>query len=296
MILFVVFRDFIRRLYFARLRVETALLFDLVVALLQIAGVVGLYLSGRLSVYLICWVIGSASGAAAVVWLFLHRGTFRTELGRALSDLRRNWAFGKWVFASGVVWNLSMNVYPWLLTAFQGTASTGVWAACIGVTALANPPLMGMQNFLGPKIATVYAERGARAAHRFALRSSVLLAVVTGFLCFALFLLGGPLLVLIYGSKYAGNGTVVSLLSLNLAVVTVAFPFSRALFAIERADIDFKINLIPLLALFTLGIWLVRSLGPVGAALALLVANLAASCVRWFYLTLLSRPSSRRTA
>ena len=50
--------------------------------------------------------------------------------------------------------------------------------------------------------------------------------------------------------------------------------------AIERADLDFLVNFAALFVMVTLGFWLVRAFGPLGAAIGLLGANLATSAVR----------------
>jgi O-antigen/teichoic acid export membrane protein len=277
---FIMFRDFVRRLYFAQLRMGIALLFDFCVALVQIIGLVILSRLGLLSANRAFWVIGCACGIAGVGWLLLNRKAFVMRVSQSISDFKFNWKFGKWFFFSGVVWTASMNLYPWFLTFFHGTASVGVWGACLGVLALVNVPLAGVQNFLGPKIANVYAVGGVQALRRFTFKASLLLGIVMSFLCAVLFIIGNPLLVLFYGPKYSGNGLVVSLLALGLVAASLTFAFSRALFAIERADLDFKMNFIPLFILFTCGLWLVRSLGPIGAALGLLLAHLAASSLR----------------
>jgi O-antigen/teichoic acid export membrane protein len=65
-----------------------------------------------------------------------------------------------------------------------------------------------------------------------------------------------------------------------LLVTAVAFAFSRALFAVERADLDFRLNLAAVAIMMTLGLWLVRSYGPLGAALGLLIAIVSTSGVR----------------
>ena len=73
---------------------------------------------------------------------------------------------------------------------------------------------------------------------------------------------------------------VVAILALNLLVTAAAFSFSRALFAIERADLDFLVNFAALFIMVTLGFWLVRAFGPLGAAIGLLGANFVTSAVR----------------
>lgn len=73
---------------------------------------------------------------------------------------------------------------------------------------------------------------------------------------------------------------VVAVLACNLLVTAVAFAFSRALFAVERADLDFRLNLAAIAIMATLGVWLVHNYGPLGAAIGLLSAIVLTSAVR----------------
>jgi O-antigen/teichoic acid export membrane protein len=118
------------------------------------------------------------------------------------------------------------------------------------------------------------------ALRRLVLKISSIIALPVSLLCLVLMSWGGRLIALLYGRQYAGNGLVVAILALNLLVTVVAFSFSRALFAIERADVDFLLNFAALFIMVTLGLWLVRSLGPLGAALGLLGANIVTSAIR----------------
>jgi O-antigen/teichoic acid export membrane protein len=109
-----------------------------------------------------------------------------------------------------------------------------------------------------------------------------------------LFFISDSLLSLFYGARYAGNGMVAFILALRLVAASIEFSFSRALFAMERADIDFKVNFIPLFVLFTFGLWLVYSYGPLGAAIGLLISYVAASVVRGAFFAILSRSFTNR--
>jgi len=112
------------------------------------------------------------------------------------------------------------------------------------------------------------------------LKISAVLAVPVSLLALALILWGDRFIALLYGSRYAGNGLVVAILAVNLLVTAVGFSYSRALFAIERANLDFLLNLATLFIMFTLGLWLVRTHGPLGAAAGLLFANIVTSVIR----------------
>lgn len=277
----IMLREYARRVCFACLKLKRVLLFDTGIAVCQVIGVLLLARLGLLSASHSYWVIGLACGIAVVCWLWLERSFYHLRINESLADLKKNWTFGKWVFASGLVWTVSMNLYPWFLAFYHGTASTGVWAACFGVVALGNPAVMGVQNFLGPTIARVCAEEGTSALRSFVLRASVVFSLLMLFFCLAMMFLGGHLLALVYGDKYAGNGLVVALLAINLVVSTVAFSFSRGLFVIERADLDFMVNFVALFIMLTLGLWLVKSFSVLGAAYGFLIANVAATAVRW---------------
>ena len=133
----IMLREHARRISFARMKLKTALIFDTCIAVGQISALLVFARFGLLSVSRAFWVIGLVCGIAVVGWLWSDRGFYDPQIGESLADLKKNWLLGKWVFASGLVWTISMNLYPWLLATFHGVASTGVWAACLGVVSVA---------------------------------------------------------------------------------------------------------------------------------------------------------------
>jgi O-antigen/teichoic acid export membrane protein len=276
----IMFREFVRRMCFARLRVRSALIFDAGIGAAQVGGLLILAHLGLLTTNRAYWLIGTACGVGGTCWMWFNRASYRPRVSDAITDLKLNWTFGKWVFASGLLWAASTNLYPWLIAFFHGTAAAGVFAACAGVVAAGNPALLGIQNFVGPKIAHAYAAGGPQALRKLTLKISGVMALPVLALTVVLVIWGDRLVGLLYGSQYMGNRLAISILACNLPIVAIAFTFSRALFAIERADIDFWLNLIAVLMMATAGIWLVRSYGPLGAALGTLAATIIPSCAR----------------
>jgi hypothetical protein len=136
---FVLSRDCARQICFARLRMEMAFLLDCCVAVVQIAGLGLLAYFHLLSASAAWWMAGAASCLATLGWLLWMRENLVVRITAVLADLRRNWSFGKWVFASGVAWALTMYLYPWILVGFHGNASAGSWAACLGIIGITNP-------------------------------------------------------------------------------------------------------------------------------------------------------------
>lgn len=276
----IMLREHARRVSFARLKLKTAFIFDTCIAIGQISGLLALAHFGLLTASRAFWVIGSVCGIAVLGWLWSDRGFYDPRFSQSLADLRKNWIFGKWVFASGLIWAVSMNLYPWLLATFHGVGSAGVWAACMGVVSVGGPVMVGIQNLAGPKIAHVYAAEGHTALRQLVFRITAIVAAPISLLCLVTFIWGGRLVVLMYGRQYGGHGLIVSVLALNLLVSAIAFPFSRALFAADRADLDFFVNFTALFIMLTVGFWLVRAFGPLGAAWGLLGANFSTSVVR----------------
>ena len=294
MIGFIILREFVRRICFSALQMRMAFIFDGVISALQLSGLFLLYYLGLLSARNAYLAIGAACGLIALAWIAWYRRVFIFRLSSAIVHLKQNWAFSKWVVASGLLWSVSTNFYPWLLAYLRGTADAGVFAACLGIAAFGNMVLMGAQNFLGPKIANIYAEAGLSRMRWFVIRASAAFLIPMLPFCVVLWLFGDPIVVLVYGPKFAGNGVIVSVLALNMLALAISFSFSRALFAIERADVDFAMNFVALLVLLTAGIWLVRAHGPLGAALGLLTANVVASSVRGVVFFFLARSNNRR--
>ena len=294
----IMFREFVRRMCFAQLKVAAALIFDAGLGTAQIGGLLLMAHFGLLSPSRAFSLIGVLCGIGGAWWLWANRSSYNPRFREAIADLKLNWRFGKWVFASGLLWAVSTNIYPWLLACFHGTAAAGVFAACAGVVSAGNPALLGIQNFVGPKIAHEYAARGPYALRRLTLKISGLIAIPVFALTGVLIIWGDRFVGMLYGHQYMGNRWAIAVLACNLPIVMIAFSFSRALFAIERADIDFWLNLIAVAMMASAGIWLVRSYGPLGAALGTVVATLVPSCARVvvFLRSTARRPAAQETA
>ena len=191
---FIMLREFTRRIYFARLKLRSVFALDTCIGITQLSGLLLLAHFRLLSAATAYWLIGTACALGVAYWLWLDRRFFHVRLGQALQDLKQNWSFGKWVFASGLLATASTNLYPWLIAFFHGTAAAGIFAACLGVVSASNPILLGIQNLLGPKIAHAYAAEGAHALRRLVLKMTAILALPMCLLTAALMVWGDSLI------------------------------------------------------------------------------------------------------
>lgn len=291
-IVFISLREFVRSVSFAELKVGWALLVDLTACFAQVAGMLLLIHWGALTVSRTYAILGAASAVAAGGWLLLHTKTFRLDRRFYLADLKRNWDLGRWILGSGLLWQASGYLFPWILAVLHGNSVTGVWAACSAIVALGNPVLLGLSNYVLPKISNVFATAGVQSmkhyVHRYSLLFMVLLLPVV--ICMAAF--GERLLTGIYGGGFGGTRSVLVLLALNLLVVTFAKPYSQGLFSLKCAKADTFVNVIWVVLMIAIGIPAVKSYASLGAAATMLVSSGIAVSIK---IAVFAREARRRT-
>ncbi len=272
-------RHFARLFSFTTLRPSAALALDGGVALLQLGGLAVLAWTGRLSATSAFLWIGLANLASLVAWLLPLRREFAPSPQHALADVKTTWPLSRWIVLSGITWTLGMHAYPLLVGGLRSAAEAGVWTACFGIAALANPLLMGVQNWLGPAVAHAATDRSAADFRRLVLHASAAFGLLMVPVVLGTFLFG-DLLVQAYGPEYAEHGSLVALLTLATLCHAVGFPSARGLFADGHAIHDFLGNVVTLALLLAVGIWLVSAFGVTGAAWSFVIGLAAGNAYR----------------
>jgi O-antigen/teichoic acid export membrane protein len=271
------FKEMFRRVCFAHLKVRSALLVDFAIGLLQISILVALALSGHLSAPMGILAIGVACGMLAIAWFLRNRRRLVFRIQDARDVLQRNWSVGRWIFGSQLLWAASLYSYPWLISRMHGLDAAGVWAVCFGINALANPLLLGLQNYVEPRISHAFADGGMPRMRSCVWRATGILTM-SMLLFSALILFAGNLLtILLYGAKYAGYSFTLFVLTLSSAAGAAGFAFSCGFFAAGRGRLDLRISWVYPVIVCAVGLPLVRGYGPLGAATSLLIANTLAS-------------------
>lgn len=288
---FIMLREYARRIFFASLRMSAAFVMDSCVAVSQVLGLLVLSHSSIISASWAFFNIGAACGLFAVSWLLWIRKEFAFEISQVISDFVRNISFGKWVFASNIIILLSIQLYPWLIAWFQGTKATGIFAASWSVVAVANTLLLGFGNFLGPETAHAIS-KGSSELKQLVQRVTVVLAGISGLFFIGMLIFGGQFIEVIYTSKYAGNGTLVSILALGIVGTAIGSTAAWGIWAMKRPEVNFKINILTLFISISIGVWLVKTSGIIGAGLGLLVSNFISSTIRFLYFIKLSSKKS----
>lgn len=279
-IVFISLREFVRGVSFAELRSGWALTVDVIACLAQVAGMLLLLHFGALTASRTLALLGISSAVAVGIWFALHRRAFLSDPRLYAPELKRNWAFSKWVLGSAVTWQSATYLYPWMLTAFHGTSVTGVWAACCAIVAAGNPVLLGLSNHVSPRIANVYAAGGISEMKRYVHRSSLVFAALLLPLVLVLAIFGERIVTGVYGKTYTGTASVVLLLAVNMLINSLANPYSQGLFNLRCAKADMFVNVVSVALLFAAGIPAVKSYAALGAATALLASSSLAAGIR----------------
>jgi O-antigen/teichoic acid export membrane protein len=280
----ITFREYIRRVCFAHLQMKVALLIDGGVAVVLLSGLGWLVYLGKLSASRAFAVIGAGCALAGLVWVLWAWKTMAFSLKQALQDFRHNLAFGRWILGANFAVFLSNQLSLWFLTWFHGVAAVGTFAACQGIVALANPFLIGSGLFLKAKTAHVLAQGGISKLRGLVIRSTIVIALGMSLYAVVIVIAGDQLVSFVYGPEYAGHRTILAILALGVLTDGLEHGIYYGLLAMEKPDLLFKINLLRMGIILTIGSWLVKAMGPLGAATGLLISDLAALLIQgWLF-------------
>ncbi|HKX30251.1 MAG TPA: hypothetical protein VJ302_21355 [Blastocatellia bacterium] len=282
-------QEYSRRICFANFQIKTVTVLDTLVTLLQLGGLAWLAKTGRLSIGSAYWTIGAVNGLAACCWLIWARRDLALAADRVAADFRRNFAMGKWLLGGNLTQLAGQQVYPWSLGSWHGVAATGSYAAGEGIINFIRVFLMSVQNYLGPRLAHAWARGGMRELRQEVNQVTWRLGAIVGGLCLIVALFGGRLAAMIYGHQYSGLHLMIVLLSANILAQAFTIGHSYAITAIERQDLNVKINLAGLAVTATAGLLAARAWGPLGAGAGLLISTLTCSMLRMAMFTRLAK-------
>ncbi len=274
------FRDFVRRISYAELQFGFALLTDCVLAVLQLTAIGLLAWTHHLSATRALLAMGLASTCGGAMWLVHSWNSISFSLAHALSGFRVNWSLGRWLFSSSVLWSLSVDQYPWVITTLSAPAEAAVWASCFGVMAFLNPIVLAVNNDVAPRVSHDYAQHGLAGLSRSVFRSAAIAAILTLPVLATLLVFGSRLVKLMYGAKYAGNGGIVSALALGVWFFAISLAFPYGMLTLKRPAVDFSINVACFASFLAAGLWLIRTHGVFGAACSFLLVETVALVLR----------------
>jgi O-antigen/teichoic acid export membrane protein len=253
-------------------------------AVMQLATLLVLALSGRLTVFTTLATLAICSGLPTIGWLATSPQRMIGRLTAAIRDWRQNWSFARWALASQLLACTTPYVMPWVIVLTHGEAATGMLGACTTLVGLSGTFLQGLCNFLTPRAAQAFVRGGLTELRSVLAKTAALFAVTLGGLAVLAFALGEQVAVLVYGPQFAGAGLIIGVLSLSVLANSFGVTAGNGLWAMERPRANFVADLIALGVVIVATIGLVPVLGPLGAALATLAGTASDALIRLWIL------------
>jgi O-antigen/teichoic acid export membrane protein len=278
----ILLRDFIRLVLLAKLQVWASLLMGLFVNTATIGVLLWAYFEQRLTPAVVYLTMGCFSGSAALVMLFAKRKKIGFVRGQLRSHIHENWCFGKWLVARTAARFLTLQIYPWIILAFESPAAAGVYGACMSLATAVNPVLMGVSRYLGPSTAHA-ACHGRAAVRRTVNLAMIILLLPMSLFVFSLLVFGEWALVKIFGPAYAGAGPIVGICAIAMGVELLACPIISGLQALRKPVAAFQAELLGCTLAIFIGIPAVSLFGPTGAAVGMLLSSAARRAYHWVY-------------
>jgi O-antigen/teichoic acid export membrane protein len=283
-------RDWARRYAFAHRRVRVVIAIDAVASALMIGMLSALWAVGRLSGPTAILALGVAHGLPAAVWLFVRRGAFDLASAQPRAVLARHWGFGRLDVAAQAVGVAQGYAAHWLLALDGVPSSAGILAACLTVTSVGNPIVLGVNNVFMARVADARQEGGPAEVWRVVRKTAALFAVTMIPVAALLVLFGGRIVALVYGPEFAGHGAVVAVLAVGAVLWAGDTTCVNGLRALDRPDVYLRAGLIGLAVVVTAAVVLIGlpGAGPpaertaaLRAASAIVLGAVAESVVQW---------------
>lgn len=274
-------QEFLRRTFYARGRIRSAILNT---ALASIIRLLSLFLfgrldqlSGRAGLHAIGW--GALAAALVGMW------QARTYWTRAFKNVREtalmNWRLGRWVLGGTIANWVALEVYPILAAGLISFAAAGAYRALLTVVAPVHVLLRAMDTLLTPRAALIYHRSGRKALTRTLQLTYLISGVpILGLLTLAV-LFPGPILYIFYGETYLPYQQGLLWAALFYALWYAYWPLQSALKGIQKTFSIFSANVIAILSMFSVGLWAIQRWGLYGTLAGQALNALIVGCVLW---------------
>ena len=211
-------REYLRKAFFARLRVWSALFNDSVFCLIQIAGVIMLWQmtpsnnlgKSAVNVFLTGWNVFFVMSVSAVLGIIFGARQIYKNFKYKHDNIdwtliKESWQFGRWGLVSNILSITYMQATYFILGAMAGAGAVAQFEGPRLIVAPCILVLMGWSNIVAPVASIKYIKSGPREMFRFQCLSSGLLAAAI--IVMLAFIVAFPdfLLSLLLGGTYSGE-------------------------------------------------------------------------------------------
>lgn len=232
-------REFTRRHCFATGQIGFALVTDSLFAIAQLGLMYLLLEKQSLNSVTALSMSGLACGISLLVWFARRHKQFVFSMTRWRISARKHWRFGRWVFVSQAMNQLTWNIVQWMVALRLGAEATGVFSGCLTIAFLSNPFVLGLANVVYPRLANIRNNEGRQAMRRSAWLATMAIGLVMMTFTLSLVLAGQMVCDLLYADPaYADAGLLTAILAASVSCLAITMPMDAALFAEQRTDLS----------------------------------------------------------
>lgn len=272
-------QEFVRRVLYTERRVAAALVNDVISYGGQGLAILFLWRRHGLTPVTALAAMAATSALAAAYGAFQLRGS----IARAFDPqaARDNWHFGKWLAGGEILRILSSaEMYQYLAAGMLGTAATATLKSAQIIFGPSRLLAFSLGNVLPVSFAHSLLESRERLDMELK-RVQLLAAIPLALYCSAVAFYAGPLLHLLYGEKYAGASTVLSLYAVAAFLGYLSIIVSAALQALRVTRSVFRAYSYTSVIAVSCGWLFIKALGVNGVLVGMIVTSLVVNLVFW---------------
>ncbi len=234
-----VLREFSRRYCFATGQIGFALILDLLFSFAQLGLMYVLLDKKVLNSLTAHSVSGLACGVSLLVWFTARRNCIVFSFTNWKINAWKHWRFGRWVFVSQAMNQLTWNIVQWMVALRLGAEATGVFSGCLTIAFLSNPFVLGLANVVYPRLANIRNNEGRQAMRRSAWLATLAIGLVMISFTLSLIVAGQVVCDFLYADPaYSDAGLLTAVLAAAVSCLAITMPMDAALFAEQRTDLS----------------------------------------------------------
>lgn len=282
----ILFLWLIRKVFYIKTQPELALLGGGFYLILLLGMLYSLKIFLKLSVFTAFLIMGFAS--VAVTLFFLYRLHFWMRLSvKSLTSkmvLDSHWQYGRWSLGSTLLVWIPGNAYYLLLPLTAGLDASGDLRALTNLLMPALHTNSALSIVLVPYFARIINEKKIITLKKMIINSLLVFTAISLLFWLILIFFGKDIIFLFYGTKYSNYSTVLWIIGLLPVSAGIVAVLGGALRAMERPDDIFKSYGITTFIALSVGVLLMLRLDVLGSAIALLITSISTMLAMAWYL------------
>lgn len=247
----------------------TLTIFNIFSNLFKLTLILILFGAGYLTLWNSLYINLFTAFAILLIGLLIIPKVFASKIkwSEDLKSAQELFGFTKWLAISYGLNAIAARLDMLLLAHFRNSAEVGNYALAFQLSS-GFPLLLGaVSTVLIPKVSTLKTHDQLGNYIRKSIKSSLLIIPLT----IVGIIISPTIIRLLFGLEFINSTPILQILLLNYSLILIINPVSLVLYALDKQKILTFMNTTTLLTLFALQIYLIPSLGGIGAALGLLL-------------------------